>query len=202
MLFTSNITGLAKPACVCQRAANSLGRNYLIDVCQKKELQELPIFSLFERAAYGATQAFTTGKDVCYSAVTSVAKAALSNVAELDERKKREKKKLMSIVRSAEICSILLPVVVVEGQLFEIFLNSQSGLEINSIENGTLLWRNPIFGAPHTIINIVTSSGFDQFADSAVTSNDNLIDLSEKQFSRSIKRATERANRSLIKGLT
>lgn len=201
LLFTSDKRRLANPARIAQRAANSLGRHYLLEVCKKDEVQELSIFSLPERPAYGVTQALTTGKDVCYSAVTSVSKAALSTVAELDERKEREKKEFRILIRSANICSIVLPVVVVEGQLFEVFLDDQSDVAVNSIESGTLLWRNPIVGMPHTIVNIITSAGFDQFADDALTSIDTFIELSEKQLSGSIKRAIERENRPPIRGL-
>lgn len=196
LLFTSNTTGPAKPARVAQRAANILGRHYLIAICQQDKIQGLPIWELPERAAYGVTQGFTTGKDVCYSAVTSVSKAALSIATEVDEKRKREKKAVKILRRSKRICSIALPIVVVEGQLFEVFLNDRSNIEINAIENGTLLWRNPIFGAPHTIINIVTSSGFDKFTDDAIKSIDMLLDLSEKQFSDQLKQAIRRENRN------
>jgi len=194
LLFTSDKKRLANPARIAQRAANSLGRHYLLEVCKQDEVQDLSIFSLPERPAYGVTQALTTGKDVCYSAVTSVSKAALATVAELDKRKESEKKEFIILRRSANICSIVLPVVVVEGQLFEVFLDDQADVIVNGIESGTLLWRNPIVGMPHTIVNIVTSSGFEQFAYDARTSIDKFFEMSEKQLSESIN---ERLNEKI-----
>lgn len=104
---------------MAQRAANSLGRHFLHEACKNADIQRLPIFSIPKRPAYGVTQALTSGKDVCYSAVTSVSKAALAAVAELDERKEAEKKEIGMLRRSPNICSVVFPIVVVEGKLFE-----------------------------------------------------------------------------------
>jgi hypothetical protein len=188
ILFTSDKIGLANPARVAQRAANSLGRNYLHEVCQQEDIQRLSIFSLPERPAYGVTQAFTTGKDVCYSAVTSVSKAALATIAELDGRK--EKMKFMR-----NICSILFPVVVVEGKLFEAFLDKDVDVVVKDIETGTLLWRNPVVGNPHTIINIVSESFFERFSDNILASFESLFELSENQLSEHLTKAIARENR-------
>lgn len=188
ILFTSDKTGLANPARVAQRAANSLGRNYLLEVCQQEEVQRLSIFSLPERPAYGVTQAFTTGKDVCYSAVTSVSKAALATIAELDGRKEK-----MKYIKN--ICSILFPVVVVEGKLFEAFLDKDVDVVVKDIETGTLLWRNPVVGMPHTIINIVSESFFERFLDSILASFESLFELSENQLSEHFSKAIARENR-------
>ncbi len=153
-------------------------------------VQALSIFSLPERPAYGLTQALTQGKDVCYSAVTSISKAVLSIVSELDGNKRQ---------RTGNVCSIILPVVVIEGQLFEVFLEGQSDVAINSIESGTLLWRNPIVGKPHTIVNILTSTGFDQYADDALTSIEGLFELTGKKLYMSLRRGVDKENSPPVK---
>lgn len=186
LLFTSENTHLANPARVAQRAANSLGTRYLHEICNNDKVQKLSIFALPKRPAYGVTQALTQGKDVCYSAVTSVSKAALSTVAELDESRRQQPE---------NICSIILPVVVMEGQLFEVFLEGKSDIAVNSIESGTLLWRNPIIGMPHTILNIVTATAFDQFADETLASIYSFFEISEKELSKSLRKAYEEENR-------
>jgi len=201
LLFTSDKKRLADPARVAQRAANSLGRHFLHEACQISDIQSLPVFSLPERPAYGVTQALTTGKDICYSSVTSVSKAALATVAELDERKEADKKGMRRLLRPLNICSIVFPLVVVEGRMFEVYLDDKENVEVADIDNGTLLWRNPVVGMPHTIVNIVSSSSFEQFSNEAQASIDKLFELTEKQLSESMKKATERENRPPIRTL-
>ena len=186
LLFTSKETRLANPACVAQRAANSLGTRYLYEICNNDHVQKLSIFSLPERPAYGVTQALTQGKDVCYSAATSVSKATFSTVAELDEKRRQQ---------DENICSIILPVVVIEGQLFEVFLENRSDVVVNNIDNGTLLWRNPVLGMPHTILNIVTATAFDRFADEVLASTCRLFELSEKELLESLRKVLEEENK-------
>jgi hypothetical protein len=198
LLFTSEEVKLADPARIAQRAANSLGRHFLSEICRQKEVQDILLFALPKRPSYGVTQALTSGKDVCYSAVTSVSKATLATVAELDEKKEKEKKGLGFRLYRENICSIVLPVIVVDGRLFEVFLDNDGELVVNETEEGTLLWRNPIVGNPHTIVNIVSSSAFDRFADVALTSMKTLVALSGEQLSDSLKKAIERENRPPI----
>lgn len=197
LLFTSDKTHLAGPARVVQRAANSLGKRILHEVCRISDVQNLPIFSLPQRPAYGVTQALTTGKDVCYSAVTSVSKASLATVAELDKKEKADKKSPRLRILERNICSIVFPVVIVEGNMLEVFLDDTSNVNVGEIKNGTLLWRNPVVGMPHTIVNIVSFLSFEDFSIAAHSSIDKLFDLLENQLSDNIKEAI-RANRSPI----
>lgn len=201
LLFTSNQTHLSNRARVAQRAANSLGRHYLKELSEIDTIHNLPIFTLPQRAAYGVTQAFTAGKDIPYSAVTSVSKATLSAVMQLEEMKEKDKKKILPFFRPIVICALLFPVVVVEGQLFEVFLNDSTNMEINNLDNGTLIWRNPIIGMPHTIINIVTYSGFNDFSNNISLSISELFRLSGSTLSEHMMRAIARENKPSLGNL-
>jgi hypothetical protein len=199
LLFTSDKVKLSNRARIVQRAANSLGRHFLHEICRQKEVQDIPLFALPERPAYGVTQALTSGKDVCYSAVTSVSKAARATVAELDDMEEKEKKGLKQY--SHNICSIVLPIIVVDGPLFEVYLDDSAKVLVNALENGTLLWRNPIVGMPHTIVNIVSTKAFDSFSDISLTSIESLFSLSGGQLADSLNKAIERENRPPIRWL-
>ncbi len=194
ILFTSANKSLAGSARVSQRAANSLGRNFLLQACRESSVQELALFALPKRPAYGVTQAFTTGKDVCYSAVTSASKAAYATVAELDEIQQR-KKSLVLFPRAHDICSIALPIVVVEGELFEAYLSEGSSVIVNEISNSTLLWRNQVVGRPHTIVNIVSSSKFSDFANDTFAATSDFFTLTEDNLSEFVKKALETESR-------
>lgn len=193
VLFTSN-KSLANPAKVVQRAANGLGRNFLIKACQNENVQNLPIFYIPERPAYGVTQAFTTGKDICYSSVMSVSKAAFSSVYEIDSRKEEEKKGNKLFRRVENICSIVFPVVVVDGALYEAYLDEEANVSVEEAESGTLLWRNSLVGMPHTIVNVVTESALARFLDDAISSIDRIFDLTEKELSEDLKESVARCN--------
>jgi hypothetical protein len=192
LLFTSDKARLADPARVVQRAANSLGRRFLEDVSGNADVQKLSLLSLPERSAYGVTQAFTTGKDTCYSAVTSVSKATLATVAKLDDRREADSRSLNFFRRERDIFSIVLPVVVVDGKLFEVHLDKSGSMHVDEINSGTLLWRNPVVGMPHTIVNIVSAANFENFSNDARASIDCLFTLAGKQLLESVNRSIEK----------
>lgn len=201
ILFTSPSTGLAGPARVSQRAANSLGKNFLLEACREKAVQDLPMFAMPERPAYGVTQAFTSGKDVCYSAVTSASKAAYATVAELDEIKEQRKKAMRFFPRTRDICSIALPVVIVEGELFETYLDEGSSVIVNEVNRGTLVWRNQVVGRPHTIVDIISSSNIDEYAMKVYAEITELFELIDLDLSQSVTKSLESEKRPPIRVL-
>jgi hypothetical protein len=194
LLFTSNETKLADQARVAQRAANSLGRFYLNEIALNENAQSLDLFKLPNRPAYGITQAFTSGKDVCYAAVTSVSKATSANVEELDSMTKTNLRKFTLFRR--KICSIFMPIVIVDGNLLEVFLDENAKILVNEIENGTLLWRNPLVGMPHTIINIISANDFERYINLADNSISKFFELAENELKASLSNAKEREQRS------
>src|SRR5690606_4942427 len=121
LMFTSENVRLGKPARVAQRAGNDFGRYLLVRIAMQSEVQSLPIFALPTRSCYGVTQAFTTGKDVCYAAVTSVSKAALASATEVSVMQRG------GLLEPGPrfMCSLLFPMVVVDGGLFEVYLAQQ-----------------------------------------------------------------------------
>lgn len=57
------------------------------------------------------------------------------------------------------------------------------------------MWRNPVVGMPHTIINILEATSFDAFAEHASASIEKLFDMLEKELAEVLKKAVERENR-------
>lgn len=143
VLFTGTSMGLADPARVAQRVGNTLGRRLLRTVAFDTTAQQIGLFDLRGRPAHGVTQAFTSGTDAAYAAVHSVAKATAA----------------LAATRGGSPVPVLLvffPVVVIEGRLFEYFIDQNDDPAVNEIAQGTLLWRNPVVNEPHTIIDVVT----------------------------------------------
>jgi hypothetical protein len=73
ILFTGS-TSPPGVVTVEQRPASTLGEKLLSALAHERTVQQLAIFRVHERCAYGMTQAFTTANDVTYSAAVSVAK--------------------------------------------------------------------------------------------------------------------------------
>jgi hypothetical protein len=153
VLLTSKGISLADPARVAQRAASALGRKFLISVAQDKTYQSLRLFQLPPRPAYGLMQAFTTGNDLAYAACMSAAKAAAATTAEADIANKTQ----------GPILEVVVPAIVIDGRLFESFINENGEMVVNEVSEGTLVWRNSLVRAPHTIIRVVTIPYLPQF---------------------------------------
>lgn len=152
VMFTSADLVLSDIARVVQRAASDLGHDLLRTICRREDIQNLPAFLLPERPGYGLAQAFAGGQDVPYSAIMGAAKAAIAEVKESN-----------SYSPDFPICEISFPVVVVDGKLFECFLGHAGKVIIEEIKAGTILWRSPIVGMPHTIVQVVTLPAVDDF---------------------------------------
>lgn len=147
IIFTSNNSSLAPPARVAQRAGSKNGSIILRDLAQKLEIQKLNLFSLPERSGYGLTQAFTSGNDIAYNSCVSVSKATRA---------------LINKISNDRFVQISFPSLVIDGKLFETYLNESNEMCVSELSKGTLLWRNPIVGMPHTLINILTKDSLEE----------------------------------------
>jgi hypothetical protein len=153
ILFTSPQAVLAARASVAQRAASSIGQTLLWKLAPRAEIQDLPLLRLGNRCAYGMTQAFTSGEDVSLSASMSVAKAA--------DARAREATQATGV--QGYFGEIIFPVIIIDGKLFECYLNADSEQMLQEVSQGVLVWRNQMVGMPHTIIHVVTLAGLDDF---------------------------------------
>jgi hypothetical protein len=171
LMFCSSDLRLAPPARVAQRTATRRAAVFLEGFAQRKNIQDLDLFRVTEPAAYGATQAFTTGNDVVYMALTSVGAAVTAEAQEAGELE----------------YAFFFPVVVVEGKLFSCVLQDDASISVTETSRGTLLWRNPIAGKPHTIVNILSDSYLQDFATNSAKSIDQFFALSLGHFEKVFK---------------
>ena len=171
IIFTSLERQLADPARIVQRVASSLGHVLLNRVHKREDIQDLPMFRIPERAGYGLTQAFAAERqDVPYSAVMSAAKAAFAQAKRADEA-----------AFMKPVCEVLFPVVVIDGKLFECYLDSGGEVITGEICTGTLVWRSPVIGMPHTIVHIVTLPAIDSFVQEARETSVALLKVCESE---------------------
>lgn len=185
IMFTSSDIMLADPARVVQRPASTLGYALLESICRRKDIQNLPNFLVPERPGYGLTQAFTSGQDVPYAAIMAAAKATIAEAEDADRGSRSQ----------GPICEILFPVVVIDGTLFECYLDEADEVITEEIRIGTLVWRSPVVGMPHTIVQVVTLPAFEDFVEGAGRTSFALLETCEEELVELSKTIPEEAPR-------
>lgn len=174
LMFCSPDLRLAPPARVAQRTASEIASSALHSLAQIDDIQELELFQVTEPAAYGATQAFTAGSDIVYTALSGVGAAVVARAKETNS----------ALRMGQRLCTILFPVVVIEGRLFSCILQDDSAIAISETERGTLLWRNPVGGEPHTIVSILTDRVLQDYAERSIRSIHEFFRLAHAEFDR------------------
>ncbi|HJQ26884.1 MAG TPA: hypothetical protein VKA60_23420 [Blastocatellia bacterium] len=156
LLFASEKNKISFNDLMRNRAANRPGITVSSKLAGFPELEEYGLLARSARPAYSATQAFTSGKDVTYEACLAAATAAVALVKESNEKQ--------SLSYYPEL---IFPVVLLDGKLFEIYLDQSNETSVAELSSGVLVWRKPILGLPYTILNIVTRDSFETFAEDA-----------------------------------
>lgn len=171
LMFCAADQGLAEPARVAQRSASEIGSEALLKLAQRKNIQACGLFNVCVPPAYGLTQAFTSGTDVCYAASTTAAAAAAAAAIEAEKYSKSV----------SPICVLAFPVIVVEGRLFSCVLQDNGSIAVTESQRGTLLWRNSLAGEPHTIITVLTDSDVPKYASQSASAIKQFLGSCEKE---------------------
>ncbi len=141
--FGSKETRLSKKAFLVQRCSNVQGNRFLEVLFESKfNFDNSILFKVPDIPIYNMAQAFGSNSDAPYSAMSSVSKATLAQI-----------KKAYHYMY---ICEIAMPLIVLGGKFFISYLNENSESELKDCPSSTIIWRNPLVGMPHTIINICT----------------------------------------------
>ena len=118
-------------------AASKPGRSVLWSLTWNSAAPALSIFQLSKRKGYGITAAFKErqmDQDAAFAACHSCTNAAAALV------RSREG----FAVPGYPSCHVVLPLVVVDGPLFECYLDHSGEIAIAPVEESTLLWRNVV----------------------------------------------------------
>jgi hypothetical protein len=113
-----------------------------------------------ERLGYGLAQGFREGNlDITHTAVMSAAKASVSRTQMTNEE---------SLVEALEeaTAELVVPSVVIDGQLFEYFLDEDGSKQLRRLHWGVLQLGTLIPGhSQSTLVHIVTKEGLPEFAE-------------------------------------
>lgn len=99
---------------------------------------------------------------------------------------------LVASVHAPVTAEIARPEEMADRRLFESYLDDESNMVVSEIESGILLWRNPVVGMPHTIIQLVTIPALDEFADGANRSARFLLESCRNELLEAVKDEPER----------
>ncbi len=149
LLFQGLSEGLSIGTEIALRQANEPGRVALLEMSLQEDMKTNELFKLPSRLSYGITRAFGDKADVPYEAVLATCKAtnALAQRPEVWSENR---------ISAGEI---FFPVVLVEGKLFECFLNTKNEINLLQTNRGTLIFRNPAVGSDRTVVDVITLDG-------------------------------------------
>jgi hypothetical protein len=166
ILFTSENTLAGYNRYFAYCLYSEFARNQFINkTMYNRQLGEmLPWFDKKGRNAYAVTQAFTTSVDNTYKAAMSSLKAAIA--LKISEEKKWQKH-----------LTFIFPVIVIDGSLFESYLNPSGELVVDAVEKGFLHFPLEINGLIGTNIYVVTLGGLPHFINEAKKLNSELLKL-------------------------
>lgn len=178
VLFSNLSRGLAQPAAVAQRCASFLGKKLLFSIAKKRKIQELSLFKI-ESPYYGGINANLKNKDnikdYCYEAMTSVSKASYYHAIYFDK------------YPGSRVCEIVFPLIVVDCDMYSAKLVDDE-VVVREISHGSIIWRNPIFQLPHTIIDIVNYSYLSKYVEDAKNATDSFFEYIVNDYKDSLSK--------------
>jgi len=140
------------PTHVEDRAASKAGIEFLKRISSREEIQNLTVFRANPRNGYSVVRAFGDGPDVPYAAMMSATKAARALADEATH------------VRAGYVVAeIVLPIVVVDGLLFEAHLTPDGETSVSPTIHELVYWRNPIAGRTHSVVRVMCIEALPSF---------------------------------------
>lgn len=184
LLFCTPGDDLPKPGKVAQRISSRAGVPVLSGLARDKNVQDLTLFKLRAPVGYGLKQAFTKEKDIAYAAMFSVGSAAKAGALYWTKHP-----------HESRVVELIFPVIVIDGRLFECWLDEADVISLTEATSGTLLWRNRFGHLGHTIIDVQTASSIGQFATDSYKSAVTLV-RNHYEAARKILAESQNARRS------
>jgi hypothetical protein len=157
VVFTSPFHRMAQQACATQTIASFMGSGVLWALAGDKRVMNTSLFVSPERPGFNGRQAFSKGEDRFYSAMKSITHLSSLLVDRYDEYPRIHG-------QVPRCCVFALPIILVDGRLFEAFYSEASqSTELSEVTSVRCHWR----GAPnwdhHATVDIVTLAHFETF---------------------------------------
>ena len=157
VVFTSD-QRMAPAACITQTIASEFGSAVLWKEAGLLYLQELEVFATPKRSGFNGRQALTKeGADRFYSAMKSVVSLTKSLVDSYDDSNRKRR-------TLPEAVAVGFPVIVVQGELYEAFLDTKSGdIALQRTPQVRCHWKGSSEWTLHATVDVVTFDHLDVF---------------------------------------
>lgn len=148
LLFTSK-TNYPKNLAVVRRSTSTLGQRVLNKLQFDTAVQNSPLFALPDRCGYSMAIGFRKAgeKDPTYDALMGVCAGTLGHINRL------------AAATIPKLVPFDWPALVIKAPLLDCQLGLDGKTVVSEIDQGTLVWRNPILNR-QTIINVYRESAF------------------------------------------
>jgi hypothetical protein len=169
VIFSSRRNVMAPSAAIAQSMASQAGQAILWAFAGHDDLCALSCFAAEPRAGFNGRQAFSKGTDVLYNACQSLASNAFAYATHYDREDS-------PVERTLKHVYMVRPVLVLDGALFEAFLDPTSGnLQLERKSRVRLNWRGAEKWRFHTMIDVVTIDALEEFAVARVRECDTVL---------------------------
>lgn len=160
-------TRFATSALATQLISSSAGQAIAWAAAGSKEFKNLDMFKE-EGFSFSGRQAFSKGNDLFYQVVQGVVSNCLNIASYYDEYDFNPEDLMLAV--------ITLPMIVVDGSLFEATYDSEGDeLKLENINHARLRWQGNSGRQLNTVIDVVTSDYLDTFLDNREKELDVLI---------------------------
>ena len=157
IVFTSPTNIMAPSAMIAQTISSKLGAAVMWAVAGHDALSALDTFSIPKRGGFGGRQAFSKGNDYFYSAVQSVVSNAAWDAAWYDRAPRKPG-------TMPEACVIELPIVLVEGELFEAYFDEHTDkMSLQPTSHIRCHWRGSTAWGFSATVDIISLDYLDDF---------------------------------------
>lgn len=117
------------------------------------------IFPSIIDSGYNIVTAFKDSKDLAYSATNGL----LSACEYLVNRSNHS---------ALQFCNMYIPIIAIEGELYESYLNTDGDLTIDNVDNSTIVNTKSFDDNNSSVITITTSNGLDNFINKLKQNNE------------------------------
>lgn len=180
----------ATSALAAQLISSSAGQAVAWLAAGSEEFKSLDMFRE-EGFSFSGRQAFSKGNDLFYQAVQGVVSNCLNITRTYDDYEFKPEDHLLAV--------IALPVIVIDGSLFEATYASDSDeLKLENISHARLRWAGNEGRQLNTIIDIVTSDHLDTFLDNREKELKILMNCFGKTLSQLIQCFQEKTEKYLV----
>lgn len=146
LIFTDSSCHISTKACITQSIATKSMATTLERLAEDLDIQQLSIFQSPDKPGYNGKQAFGGEKDTVYSTLQSVISACYSIKENFDNS---------SYSNSFDF--LLIPIIVVDGRLFETFYNVTAGkIDIEEKQQIRIHWKGSEAWRLHSTIDVIT----------------------------------------------